>query len=1175
MELHEAISTLQHLSSGDDGCLESSEKFELACLALAREWARIELADYKYDIAYRVKRPIDITVSVHVPTLPSGLGRAIARSKQSDGNSQCYFIECKYYGRTLGLEVLSKPYLMALRFRPICLVIASNRPPTEMAYEFGQWVSQQADGAVGIAYWNPIEENNSKDYEPDMFSTSVENNSLKYSQRFIQPFEIESWSLWRDTPFGRTPITRSDVANGIRIIDLQLDENVFFIATLRHRATRRERLVAHLVFGRGDETIKVPLTIESISTIGIKISATLLGRDFVPSYVYGGCILQISSNAGEDSITLGETFPAFVLPSGSIQLPDLRQGLAKEIYSSWEANQEQPILTVRGEGGIGKTYLCERLARLATDKGIHVARSSLTVETGIGFISEFLWLLLPSELRHEMKSLGDVAMTEDFLNCVLSRMPNALNDGACRAIAQLLLTERYPVENIEPTMQTIARLLVNTTKPLLFIASNCQRIAEAPARALRVLLAALEQEGWGNVRVILEYRDTEESIGDSWCAIMQWLNRTIGHRCHEIVVGPLEKVKLIQSLKEVMVSSDINEATTLIVEKAGGNPLYLSNLFRALSENRLLNTVAGTRTIVGQKFSLASLPAVRDFVTTLGDHVETLLCDRISFWHERTLTGARSGAIAIGLNAIFSNILSPSVLAELLQIPIREVELNLLSFKAAGILIRKGEDAFYYSHEFARSAALKWYESNSECRPVTVDAANVEVPAMYSFALIKGRLNAYLCRPKYAVEAFNAAAQLAAGDYVKMLPCYKEMSEQLALDADEKACLAYHASIEKTISVGYYLLSRPDIIGLNKAALLHLEHQGRALEMSVANSMRRIYNHGISSASLHLLDIKTYREHATSAIEHCSDELEMSQILNRIIKAAAITGEWSIGRDAGVLATSLQKNVNFEKDKALVNVLFGEMATLYAQFDLEAARRIVEIMLKRSDSERQRAHDLIVAGAVFLLQGDHDRCHNFLIDADSLMEKLGLQSLRTNSGIQHGVLALLQGRFHWAADLFKRCLLDSAWQDNVRDEIRSGNNLIVAFLACDNLTAARDIYERVLVLVRTVSSNCGENRLFHLMRQASQFAVRTLKTDNITEQERLLYPPPPVDHGGGFISIFLHNAQILNEWKPEMFVAPRICLTDNSVGGYRKLLLPLCSINVQISGRDIILKAVC
>jgi hypothetical protein len=1165
MNATEALAVIRKVADVHDNHRNSAEQFERACLFLAEEWARDQLAGLTYSLSYRSRQPIDIMIFVDIPRLPAGPGRLVSFPDPGENHENTYYIECKLYGRPLGLNEVAKSYLMALRNRPIGLVIASNQIPTHPAHEFAQWISSQSARGIVISYWNPIDEGS-----PARSPRARQRRSV--GSELDRPFALVSWSLARNGPFGQTPLAKSEAESGLQLLDLFPDDVLSFKAILKRTGAHRKGTEAHLLVGDAEP---VPMKLQEISSSGLHVQCTLAAQDLVPGHLYQHSQLRIRTNAGENILTLGDGFPTFVQLADVIQLPDLRHGMVNRDYADWIKQRDKRLLTVRGEGGIGKTYFCEGLAKLAVQDGYHIAQTTLTVETGIGFVSEFLWLLLPAEIRHELKSLGDVALTESLIEAVLERHSQGDVDGISQSLARLLLSDRLLSGETEPIMQSIARLLVNSTRPLVFIASNCQRIADAPAYALKMLLGALEQEGWGNVRVILEYRNTTEHLNDTWRSVSEWMDRTLAHRRYDILLTSLDSASLKTVLGDVLVTPDIDEVTALIVDKAGGNPLYVSNLLRSLVDNNLARPTLSQHASTVRRYSVDSLPEVREFVTAISADVEMLLWERIAFYHEKFGRDSGIGAIVLGLNAVVGPVISSSLLAQLLDTSLREIELELMRFRAVGLVVRKGDDEFAYAHEFAHTAALKWFIRHPDNLDITLDAASSDVPVSYNMALAKGKLNAFLDRRVNAVEAFNAAAQLANGDFVRELPCYRHMADQLVSAQDEAACNAYHAAIGRLLKVGHYILGRRHMITVIEAALAHLDQRRVPLPSPTVNFYRQSYHHDICSASLHLLNWSAYQLHASKAIEYCRDELGMARILNRLVKFACMIGTPSIGRAAALLATAVQKSIAREIDPALPNVLMGEMAILYLQIDSSAAAVIVDTLLADPADDRQTAHDLAVAATVACVRGDRDASIEYLARADVFIAKYGLESLRTTSGIMHGVLDLLSGNPQMAADHFKRCSLNAAWQDNIRDELRCASNLLVARIACDDLSGAREVYERTLSLIQLVAASVDHDAAVALLAQAHAVSVHTFKVVPLTNEEAVLYPRLRTERRVNLFAVMMHNAHILSNWQPKIFAAPERWLGTLSAEPWRNEDLPHNVIGIWIAKLGAELQAIC
>lgn len=1163
MNLYQAVEEIKNLSQSDNDYNAPSKMFEKACFVLAQKWADEELAeDYSYSFSYRVKRPIDITITVTHRQLPNGLGKKLTKGKSSNVKKIFYFMECKFYGRSLGLETLGKSYLMAIRYKPKELIIVSNSYPTDTAIEFAQWVGDQFDNNVEVSYWNPLD----VEWVPQGFV--AEGEQEEYLDRFVQPFEIHSWTLWRTSVFDFQIISDSEVFPGLRVFSLLPNDNLTFNIKLISPKSFRDQIQGEVVIEGEGSTVKFNLIQHSSSGRFILAKSVISAVKLKIGIIYRIKVVRIISKSGEDILTISENCPKLQLSSEFVQFSELRDGKAEEVYSLWKKNRDKKIIVVKGEGGVGKSHLCEKIGYLSQIAGYDIAKSTLSMETGIGFVSEFLWLLLPKEVRREMKSFVDVSLTEEFINIFVSKFEKSNCEKISKLLAQLLLKSRWPSEDLELVMQTIARLLVGSTRPLIFLLSNCHRIADTPAFALKSLLAAIEQEGWGNINIILEARDTFEDIGSNWKDLLYWINRGMSHRCMDVKLMPLTKNELKEPLMKIIISEHAIEISELIFQKAGGNPLYLNNLFRSLVDEKALLPVVVDEEI---SFSCENIEKLNNLVVHMSDDVEMLLCERINYIHRKNFTKDEIGAFVIGLNAIFSSSLSLNILSVFFSTSHSKIENILIRFKNSGILVRVDDNFFSFSHEFSRSAALKWFLEQPESSEIAIGVIETNGTVEYAMLMAKARINKYLERFEHAIFYFNAAVQLSDGDFGMMLPCYQEIAECLYQRKSEQHCISYHAAIEKVISIGYYILGRNDIISLNKIGLNHIAENKDLMPPRLVLELRRYYNHAISSVSLHLLDWKLYKRHASEAIDFCCNKLELAQVLNRVVKFSAMTGEWRNGFEAGVLATKLQEMIDLKSDMALPNVLYGEMATLYSQFDLNSAVKIVEKMLLRKVDERQRAHDLIVAASVYCTLGNNEFCMTLLKEANFIISKIGLERLKSNFQNIEAVMNLKMQNNLLAADSFKKISWEAALRDNIRDEIKFSNNLLISYLVLERVDKAQDVYEKIISIIKSKIDNSILSS-DEILSKASNLVKEDLMNSDISSGEVAIYPEPPVNVGGNYFSIFLNNAGVLCEMSPQNFTYPAEMLNENSLE-FRPI--PINSVNIYISSIGASLKAIC
>lgn len=1124
MHLDDIRDIVSRASINEDGEIDS-DAFEQICVHFAKEWA-IGNINSPYTISFRANKPIDITITEHAHGARMENWKKIAGEPQS----QIHFIECKYYGRKLGLEIVSKPYLMALRYRPRSLVIASNAMLTDRALEFGRWLFERETHGTALYYWDPLL--GESDDSVLQSAPSAAARADDYAATYSQPPIIESWSLWNVDAFASIPLARSDRPS--RKAQVLFSGQKLRFKALLTTSHRRPISACLQLLASGTPVAEIPLHIEVPAPGCISVDVSFDGNVLAAAGSAERVALDVVWNNGHDLLRLESDFPRLEFAAHQPCLEDLRADQVKGVFDKWVKSRHQHVMLIHGEGGVGKTYFCERLCAKAEEIGFQSAYAPVSIETGPGFVTELLWLLLPREMRFEIKSLGDRAFTQDLLQSLAEHYQGERDGEDYRILADLLLNGRWQESETEAILLHIARILVASTKPLILVVGNAHQISDGVAHCLKSLAAAFNEVGWGQVRLILEARDAPEDEGDAWRHLSRWLKGTLAQRIYDVPLCPLDKAEFAQGIGERIVSHDREEAAALICGKSGGNPLYLTNLLQSLIESRLLLPSWSSD---GVRYHLSSYPALRDFVAPLGGDVLELLERRIDFWDRQLRAdGLALGGHAIGLPSLFEWGISPGLLAALTAEQPEEVERTLLALSRAGLLIPGDDECFIFPHEYVRAAATVWLDANRRSGDIFLQrAANSVLPENYLTTFIKGRIHAYLSRRKQALDAFNAALQHAA-NFLEALRCHQEIHILIRNDVAGNGARQFHENMRRMLSRGYYILAQEKSIALNAEALEALRRVAAA-EMTDGErrALEETYHHNIANLALRLVDLRTYCQNAAVTLETQSP-LAASRALNRAVKACALVGATEQGRQLGSLAYHLTATLPAEQDPDLAAVLLGEMSFLYAPIAPATARRLAEMTLCLPSTDRQRAHDLSVAAHALLRDREYGACEVVVTDMEALVNRLALKTMTASADYLRGLLDLVRGHARRAADAFVRCVSDAAWHDLRREEIKFNNNLLVARIAAGDLDAAADVHARLSFLVSRVAPQMDVQPVDAFFHQTLA-SMAMLVPDGGAWMDCDLFPPTdrPCPN---LTTIPLCNLAALYRWQPDRFGNP-------------------------------------
>lgn len=1106
-------------------------QFEQYCRKIAARWAKGAL-NPPYRIEYRTHEPIDILIEESgVPDMP---GFPNARQIAGKTVAPRHFIECKLYGRELGLNAVGAPYLYAFRERPSSLVIATNQELTGGAREFASWLFNTHMGKTTTLYtWNPFEDEATdrapKDDTPTETTWSVHREAVT----------IDRWSLRERMPFQDIPVASSD-SESRKEYSLRLDAILVFRAFLRNPIRGRRIGNVTLRFGTSEQDV-VNVLLDQVGRVagGLEIQGIIRASDLCPGVSYPPPDMDVTMSGGKDRLCGIPGFPSLRVESKVIVLPDLRSDETDCLYDKWMRTNDVPILLIQGEGGVGKTYFCEQIAERAVRVGFRAAHTPLEVRTELAFVAEIVWLLLSPDLRTLLNET-EQTLTANLLVELGVAYGTSLTEDDATALATLLLEGRWEGSSPDVLLQAIAHLIVNSHRPLLFIVSNAHRLSDGVGYGIRTLLGSIEAAGWGQVRLIVEARDTPEDMGDNWLNLKAWMANALGHRITEYTVRPLDETKIRGSLSAAIASADDCLMASIITGKSGGNPLFLRHLLQSLLEQDVIETLPSMLSKEGgPTYTLPSISRLRTAVGQMGINVEDLLIRRIHFWDSRLRSASEGWAgFVLGLMSILETEVSVTLLAALAARPTEAVETTLMTFGMAGLVSRRPNESFCFSHEFAASAARTWLQAQSDvhARIATVADYPISVADTHAFglALSKGRLHAFLRRHARALESFNAALQLAGTNFDSIFRCRRDMHNVLAADPTGGTAHNFHANLEEYLNTGNYILPCEKNIEINKQALAIIQAgPSTSLSRSERKFYARRYHHNLSSLALRSLDTRMFFEHCRAVLDGSSSLLEMARLLNRAIKICATTGAVSVGRQFGEIASLLQAAIGPNEDLDLESVLLGEMSFLYAGVLPRVACDLAEEAFRKGKSERQRAHNLFARACARLRIGEIEGGTEDFKSYEDLVASIALRTMSPGVDMLNGILALFRSDWREAASSFRMGMADTAWLGFRREELRIGTNLVVARAFAGDLDAASRLNDALLTLATRIYHESPEQHLDEMLRQVRSRANAELGL--IVGQPAVATFPDIQAVGPHIVAPLIINAAALNRLFPEAF----------------------------------------
>jgi hypothetical protein len=294
---------------------------------------------------------------------------------------ELHFIEAKCYSKSLSLETTAKAYCAALRYRPRTLTIACKSAVQPQPLDYGRALF--GDGRVTQLFILNLRRALSLGaLEPVLGGTP--------SDVRAPLFRLRSWQIWRHTTFTAELIATSDASPSTVIA---AGEATYELVIVYERLTWDSTPEFHLACEGGE---RLPTNkVESFGEVA-RVDLTL------PLEVISRCQGSTELVAVDGPRLTSETIrlPRFEVESSRSILPDLRRDISDYWGRRLTESDGPRVLLLHGEGGIGKTYLCERIAA-SLNQRIGTRSTHISVDSATSHLTFFrLILFRPLSARH-------------------------------------------------------------------------------------------------------------------------------------------------------------------------------------------------------------------------------------------------------------------------------------------------------------------------------------------------------------------------------------------------------------------------------------------------------------------------------------------------------------------------------------------------------------------------------------------------------------------------------------------------------------------------------------------------------------------------------------------------------------------------------------------------------
>jgi hypothetical protein len=550
---------------------------------LVRE-EQLEWADYQRLVSHVIRRQnlsllasSDVTISDNetsgaIDIVIRYMSPAIQIGADSNKRQESIFVECKRRQRKLELDDVGKVFCYSIMHQPRALYIVSPFPLGPQAIECARHLFAVDGATPGFLRQTALVHRTLRELlGPN--ATARESGTAE--------IRVQTWSVTVEDVFRRDVV--ADDGHSPAVIEVPSGATVSFAFQLE-----------------SDDSASV--------SAQLACGESLLGRPM--SVVVNGSIslelrLDIRSSLNVDGVSFAFTKPErmqayklprmeFVLASSASAFGDLRAEEAGKIVESLAMRVGVRIAAISGDAGIGKSYLCETIARQLKKKhGFHTFRAVFTAnEDYYVFLALIRHLFIPISDSRKSDGSRPGSVTESELELVSQTLSHvsgsAYSPEDLGELFARILAGRHAAADPAILSDVIESAVRLCPTPQLLVLKDCHLMSPRAAAMLQQLAGRLLSGERQRVRLVLEARDREQPANRSWDETVVALQSAAGDGFLNVRVEPLTLDQTIDRVCNQIEAPSPQATAQVLMRQAGGNPLFLEHIMRDLLQSRVV-----------------------------------------------------------------------------------------------------------------------------------------------------------------------------------------------------------------------------------------------------------------------------------------------------------------------------------------------------------------------------------------------------------------------------------------------------------------------------------------------------------------------------------------------------------------------------------------------------------
>lgn len=858
----------------------------------------------KIEIANQDLGPVDYVVCE-----AAGTG-ALSKSRR-------HYFECKNYSRKLELDSVAKIMVVAVAEQPDSVHVVSRTRLQPQVINYASRIFSTTDKSdpifrsISFHHWLT-------DDVLDLHLSDL-NSENSHAQTEAEEEHPIAWWMTECGAFSELEIASSAIPT-----DRQLWVRHGSLLQFTMELPKAEAASICLL-GLPDGSWGLPRLSEGIppaaTSYTFLIDTTLLDLD-----TYYRVSVQIRAGVVDRRLPIGE----IRLSGSNTMLPEFRHSEIDDLVLALGGTSHgQKLVLIDGEAGVGKTHLIERVAEsLRAKYGVDVLCFTVTVE--------FQQTLLATLLR----------------TCLTPAMHRASFGELATAIQNALIQDEFDVQAAATDVAQLVHLAVRMG-PRLLVIRGCELLSEAVANQLWALVVALNDVGWGGVKLILEYRQPEAGLNEAFNSLAQ----NIDLKMHGIVlkktVLPLTNEQL-SAVSTRIFPYVTPEIVKCLAQRTGGLPLFLESYLRRLLGLGFLKRESGA----GAKYSIVQ-PA-RLLADEIPENGALLLEQRIHSWLQRSFADkGPQVARALGLLAVADLLSSQPIMKEVLHLPSQRLNAMCIALEAGGLGSIDQDGNVAFRHDLVRTAMISVATScegfaEFASRVAEGLKAQLTMGNELSVRTLRIRIFTLLGNRTAATIELRRAIRVAdeANDYGRLTSFLTHLLAILPPEPDggERLLLMYGLAWASWESDSLHVARRQYLLLVEEAEQISTGNFDFAEEIAT-NALRRAI--GID---LELMEPLVFLKNAIAVLKRRQTLVTFNSIMNRLVLFCAWFGYPEAGYHFAEIAFNYIGNGRRENEGA---VICAELGALYAPAKPEVALLLFRRGLEVACDESQRLYNTL------------------------------------------------------------------------------------------------------------------------------------------------------------------------------------------------------------------------